>query len=459
MSNSEIKLSPSLKVGFLTILAIVVLIIGLMWLKGRAISAGERIEVHFNDIDGMRPGSAVQMMGIRIGQVEDVIPQITDDSSYVNVKFVITEPNVKIPPASTISVQQSGIIGEKFIEITPPRTQTVYLPVYKNFRQCLNFNDDVKILAEGNKYIKIGKVRNAEIIKTRTLPLEEQIKLNSIFAYQVDYMVTKAGVVVPQGSNYDLEYGSTPAFKIIPPTNIIVKIPDSSLKYTIEEPMRLKDFMDIQMKAALALNETNNKINSILSDDSVANLKDTIQNIKVLTAKANTTIDKASLLLDSSRTELGSVISIATELSNKVISLTDKVDNIVGDKGFQNDIKETTSAVNKSTTKISKVLENSKLEETLVLLNSTAKDVSEISGFINEVTKDKELKQDLNLTVNNLNKALDKLTVTIDAINKSGLQDDNKIKAIIDDTSKTSANLKKFTEKLNKRFALFRLMF
>ena len=38
----------------------------------------------FNDINGMRAGSAVQMMGLRIGQVEDIIPIIEGKDSCVN---------------------------------------------------------------------------------------------------------------------------------------------------------------------------------------------------------------------------------------------------------------------------------------------------------------------------------------------------------------------------------------
>ena len=123
------KLSPALKVGILTLIALAILIFSVMWLKGRAISSGNRITVTFQDVDGMRAGSGVQIMGLRVGQIEEITPFITPDNSFVNVKFVITEPGVKIPVGSEISIQQSGIIGEKFIEITPPKEHYVYMPL------------------------------------------------------------------------------------------------------------------------------------------------------------------------------------------------------------------------------------------------------------------------------------------------------------------------------------------
>ena len=47
----------------------------------------------------MRPGSGVQMMGLRVGQVEEIIPVVEDESSYVKMRFVITNPDIKIPKA------------------------------------------------------------------------------------------------------------------------------------------------------------------------------------------------------------------------------------------------------------------------------------------------------------------------------------------------------------------------
>ena len=138
------RFSSSFKVGLLTLISLLILIFGILWIKGRALSAGERLSVDFKDVNGMRPGSGVQLMGFRVGQVEEITPVINADNSYVKVKFVITEPDVTIPPASTISIQQSGIIGEQFLEITPPKVRTIFLPITKKSK-LLHANDNVQI--------------------------------------------------------------------------------------------------------------------------------------------------------------------------------------------------------------------------------------------------------------------------------------------------------------------------
>ena len=66
-------------------------------------------------------------MGLKVGQVEEITPIVKNEDSFVKVKFVITDPNVQIPKASSFSIQQTGIIGELFLEITPPKTKKLYI--------------------------------------------------------------------------------------------------------------------------------------------------------------------------------------------------------------------------------------------------------------------------------------------------------------------------------------------
>ena len=163
------KLSPSFKVGILTLVALTILLFTVLWIKGRSFSSAERIEVHFKDVNGMRPGSGVQMMGLRVGQVEEITPVVNGDSSYVKMKFVITEPGITIPKASMLSIQQSGLIGEQFLEITPPRTRTVYIPVIN--KDLLSNGAEVEIKLD-DKYYDVGSVKKSQIMTAKLVPYE-----------------------------------------------------------------------------------------------------------------------------------------------------------------------------------------------------------------------------------------------------------------------------------------------
>ena len=52
-------------------------------------------------------------------------------------------------------------------------------------------------------------------------------------------------------------------------------LPNQDSKYTVIEPMRISDFMEINYKASKSLNETNEKIAEILSDEMISELKTT----------------------------------------------------------------------------------------------------------------------------------------------------------------------------------------
>ncbi|MEZ4575746.1 MAG: MlaD family protein [Vampirovibrionales bacterium] len=133
--------TATVKVGLLTIIALVVLTSTVIWLRGRSLGGEVRYEVIFNDVDGLRKGAPVQFMGIRVGYIEDIkviehrggprqqngrrqwcpLPNTVVPSDFeVKVVFGINRADVIPPKGSVVSVEQSGIIGEKFLEILPP---------------------------------------------------------------------------------------------------------------------------------------------------------------------------------------------------------------------------------------------------------------------------------------------------------------------------------------------------
>ena len=75
------KFSSSFKVGILTLIALILLVGVVFKVKGRTFSAADRVEVTFKDVNGMRPGAGVQMMGLRVGQVEEIKPIIDGENS------------------------------------------------------------------------------------------------------------------------------------------------------------------------------------------------------------------------------------------------------------------------------------------------------------------------------------------------------------------------------------------
>ncbi|MBR2525865.1 MCE family protein [bacterium] len=449
--------SSSFKVGILTIVALTILIFTILWVKGRAFSSAERIEVHFKDVNGMRAGSGVQLMGLRVGQVEEITPVIDGEKSYVKLKFVITEPNITIPKASALSIQQSGLIGEQFLEITPPRTRTLYLPV---IGKKLPYKDDPVQIKLDDKYYDVGYIKNTNVVVTKAIPVESQSRISTSHAYKIDYVVNLPGLILPEFMKGELvQDDGVNKMRIAPLDNVAMMYPHQTSPYTVIEPMRLSKFMDLQYKAAESLTETNLKINELLSDKVIEDLKQSVVNINALTAQATTTMEKAEKLIESSNKDLDRLMDMTEKFTNDFSKITTLVSEIGNDPDFKPTLFDATKALTRMTNNLNKVLENTDAKQLGSDLNAIIHNINEISTSVNLMTKDKKLKDKLLLTVEHANKAMVDISSALEVVNSMDACKKEEIAKTITNVAETASNLRKFTEKLNKRFLLFRLMF
>ena len=92
-------------------------------------------------------------------------------------------------------------------------------------------------------------------------------------------------------------------------------------------------------------------------------------------------------------------------------------------------------------------------------IEETMHNLSEISAYINEYTKDEKLKEQVKDTVCNLSNITRNISNIMDDYNKLEDKEKLKLKSTIKDILIITQNVKKFSQKLNKRFLLFRLMF
>lgn len=452
------KFSSSFKVGLLTLLALVLLIGVVFKVKGRTFSSAGRVEVIFKDVNGLRPGAGVQMMGLRVGQVEEITPVIDGENSYVKVKFVITEPNIEIPSASMISIQQSGLIGELFLEITPPKDRTVYVPM---LNKDILYKDDAVQMKLDNKYYDVGKIKNIEVVSKDVVPfvIKDDIKTN--YAYKIDYVINLPGLVLPEFlKGKVVKENGDYILRIATLDDVVLPYPSQQSVYTIIEPMRIADFMDWQYRAAESLTETNKKINDLLSEQLIAELKMSVRNINTLTGQTSVTMGKLNDLIDDSSSDLRQLMVMMDKATTDFNMLSYNINNIIGDPKFKTTLYTTADSVDKLSQNLSKILGNEEEAEKMAEdLREITHNINEISGYVNSLTKDDQLKKDLNRAVASVNTAMTDISVTLSTVNKITPENKSELQTIIDDTKATTCNLRKFSEKLNKRFLIWRLMF
>ena len=450
------KLSSAFKVGILTIISLTILLFTILWIKGRSFSSAERIEVQFKDVNGMRPGSGVQMMGLRVGQVEDITPVVDGESSYVKMSFVITEPNIKIPTASTLSIQQSGLIGEQFLEITPPKLRSVYIPVINKELIQKDANVEIKL---DEKYYDVGKVKKSQIMTSKLVPIELSEFVKTSYANKVDYVVTLPGLRLPHFMTGKIvTVNGEKKLRIAPMDNTALPYPSQTSPYTIIEPMRIADFMDLQYQAAESLTEMSRMVNDLMNDKMVEEIRQSVSNFKELTAQATTTLAKTEKLIETSRNDIDAILWMMSDVSNNFNKLAVNINGIIGDEKFKPTLYQTADSIAKLSDQLAPIIGSLNAKEFGEDLNAVMKNLNEISTSVNRMTKDEKLKTKLSTSIDNLNITMCEVTEALETINGDNGDKEN-LKQIMSDTSQTVSNLKKFSEKLNKRFLLFRLLF
>ncbi|MEZ4887861.1 MAG: MlaD family protein [Chitinophagales bacterium] len=118
------KISNETKVGILAIVAIIILIFGYNYLKGKDLfSTDATFFAIYDRIDGLATSNPVQINGFQIGMVEDIYLK-PDRSGKLVVKFTI-DKEVNLPKDAKVKIVSSGLLGDKAVEVDLGKARTL----------------------------------------------------------------------------------------------------------------------------------------------------------------------------------------------------------------------------------------------------------------------------------------------------------------------------------------------
>ena len=117
-------MSVEAKVGAFTLAGLALLAAVIVMLSGFKLDSGKGYKLYagFKQVIGVEPQSLVRLSGVPVGKVLSV----ENDGKGVTVAMQINE-GVQIPKGSQVTIGSSGIMSDKFINISPGEANAGFL--------------------------------------------------------------------------------------------------------------------------------------------------------------------------------------------------------------------------------------------------------------------------------------------------------------------------------------------
>ncbi|MBI3135238.1 MAG: MCE family protein [Bacteroidetes bacterium] len=280
------KVSKEFKVGLLVVLGLLLLFVGVNFLKGGLIFGKSReFYAVFTNASGLKPSNEVQLNGVKIGQVLEVGLHPLDPQKIL-VKFNVDDKELQIPANSEAWLISSDLLGTKCLDLrldTLPMTEHSYYE-------------------DGDTVLSNIEVSLEDKVEAQLLPLKQKTE---------ELIGSVEGIVVSINAFWD-----------------------TSAAYTIEESMyevreAIGTFGELANNLSILISQETEMVGKILKDvhtvtDNLANKSEQISN----------TIDNISAISDTlSNTDIKGVIAetktTLTEI-NGVLSMVNSGEGTLG---------------------------------------------------------------------------------------------------------------------------------
>ena len=76
----------------------------------------------FDSSSGLKEGAHIEIAGVRVGQVRSIV---LDSDSFESVVTMLIDEGIALPEDSMASIRTAGIIGDRFIKVSPGGAEEV----------------------------------------------------------------------------------------------------------------------------------------------------------------------------------------------------------------------------------------------------------------------------------------------------------------------------------------------
>ena len=149
----DLRYTREATVGAIVLVAIVVFVIGTMWLSGRSVGSANLVRIQFDNVSGLKRASPLRISGVNVGKVEKI--------EFVDVGKVLV--SASLPPKIRPRVDASAkivsvtLVGDYAVDFDPGRSGE-FLPPGRVIlgTQDLGLTGKATLLAERADSILLG---------------------------------------------------------------------------------------------------------------------------------------------------------------------------------------------------------------------------------------------------------------------------------------------------------------
>lgn len=112
------KFSKEIKAGLIAIFSIIGFVLLYQFMKGKNVFSSDNIYyARFDNVEGLEPSSPVSINGLKVGQVDKIIPFIGKDSRVSFVVQVHVDDQYQFSKQSTLEVFEPGLMSGKQMRV------------------------------------------------------------------------------------------------------------------------------------------------------------------------------------------------------------------------------------------------------------------------------------------------------------------------------------------------------
>ena len=386
-------------VGLLLLLGLSAFGVILLWLN--KITPGQpsyKAIIEFTNAGGMQKGSAVRFRGVKIGSITTVKP----GTNTIEVEIQINSSNLIIPSNSLIEANQSGLISENIIDITPQKELLGTVSAKPLDKDC----NPSLIICNGSR-------------------------LKGVIGISADELIR-------QSSNFAAQYSSEKFYKNVNRTlensaNAAANIANLS-KDLQDLSKTFKGQINVFSDTAATLQRSTTQLTATTTK-TADQLGTTAKDFSVTAKQASRLLTNLDNLVSTNRSSLVGTLNSMTQTSNQlrqtVTSLSPAINRLTQGKLLDNLETLSANAAEASTNlkDASKTLNDPKnivlLQQTLDAAKSTFENTQKITADLDELTGDPKFRQNMLRLVNGLSKLVSssqeiqeqtKVAVTLDAL-------------------------------------------